>query len=111
MHAQQERVDSLNYFNDTVFLTPVSLATKEVVLLIEAAPVSMPYYLSSLATVNQMRRLGEDPHGSRVYRRKSRVCGQYTRQDHPMETSERILQYYKIKDNKTHYKYKIYLVK
>jgi len=22
MHAKQERVDSLNYFNDTVFLTP-----------------------------------------------------------------------------------------
>ena len=94
----------MNYFNDTVFLTPVSLATKQVVLLIEAAPVSIPYNLSSLATVNQMRQLG-------VYRRKSRVCGQFTRQDHPMETSERILQYYKIKDNKTHDKYMIYLVK
>jgi len=25
MHANQERVDSLNYFNDTVFLTPMYL--------------------------------------------------------------------------------------
>ena len=25
IHAQQERVDSLNYFYDTVFLTPVYL--------------------------------------------------------------------------------------
>ena len=24
-----------------------------------------------------------------IYRRKSRVCGQYTRQDHPMENSEK----------------------
>jgi len=26
MHAQQERVDSLNYFNDTVFWTPMYLS-------------------------------------------------------------------------------------
>jgi len=49
----------------------------------------MPYCLSSLlATANQISRLGEAPHGSRVYRRKSRVCGQYTWQDYPMENSE-----------------------
>ena len=35
MHATQERVDSLNLFNDTVFLTPV--------LFIEAATVSTPF--------------------------------------------------------------------
>jgi len=33
-----------------------------------------------------MSRLGEAPHGSRVYRRKRRVYEQYTRQDYPMGT-------------------------
>jgi len=36
-----------------------------------------------------MRRLGEAPHGSRVYRRKSRVYEQYTRQGHPMGNTEK----------------------
>ena len=94
MHAKQECVDSLKYFNDTVFLTPdcvfAFFATKQIVLLIEAAPASTPYCLSSLlATVNQIRRLGEAPHGSRV-------CEQYTRQDHSMENSVKIVQYYKV---------------
>jgi len=58
MHAKQERVDSLNYFNDTVFLTLINR--------------SGAYCLSSLlVTANQISRLGEAPHGSCVYRRKS----------------------------------------
>ena len=70
-------------------------ATKQVVLFIEAAPVLTPCCLPSLlATANQMSRLVEAPHGSRVYRRNSRVYGQYTRQDHPMGNTEQILQYY-----------------
>ena len=118
MHAKQEHIDSLNYFNETAFLTHVYLsffATKKVVLFIEAAPVSTPCCLPSLlATANQISRLGEAPHGSRVYRGeapqrsrvyrgeaphgsrvyrwKSCVCGQYTRQDHLMENSEKLLQ-------------------
>ena len=48
-----------------------------------------------LATANQMRRLGEAPHGNRVYGRKIRVYEQYTRQDNPMESSDKISQYYK----------------
>ena len=52
MHAKQERVERLNYFNDTVF---VCFATKQVVLFIEAAPVATPCCLPSLlATVNQI---------------------------------------------------------
>ena len=51
-------------------------ATKQVVLFIEAAPVLTPCCLPSLlATANQMSRLVEAPHGSRVYRRNSRVYG------------------------------------
>jgi len=66
------------------------LATKHVVLLIEAAPVSTPYCVSSLlATANQISRLDETPQGSRVYRRKSREYGQYTRQDHPMGNTDK----------------------
>ena len=82
MHATQERVDSLNLFNDTVFLTPV--------LFIEAATVSTPFCLPPLlTTANQMSRFGMAPHESRVYRRKSRVYEQYTRQDHPMGNAEK----------------------
>jgi len=62
MHAKQYHIDSLNYFNDTVFLTHVYLSflqTKQVVLLIEAVPVATPYCLSSLlATYNQISRFG-----------------------------------------------------
>ena len=79
MHAEQERVDSLNYFNDAVSLTPVYLscfATKQVVLLTDAVPVSTPYCLSSLlATSNQISRLGKATHESRVYGRTCRLCG------------------------------------
>ena len=47
-------------------------ATKQVVLFIEAAPVSTPCCLPSLlATVNQMSRLGEAQRVSSVYRRKA----------------------------------------
>ena len=63
MHAKQERVDSLYYFNDKLFLTPVYLSfftSKQIVLLIEAAPVSTSCCLPSLlATANQISRLGE----------------------------------------------------
>jgi len=49
----------------------------------------MPYCLPSLlATVNQISRTGEAPHGSRVYARKSRVCEQYSRQDDPMGNTQ-----------------------
>ena len=52
MHAKQERVESLNYFNDTVF---VCFATKQVVLFIEAATVATPCCLPSLlVTANQI---------------------------------------------------------
>ena len=57
---------------------------------------------SLLSTDNQMSRLGGASHGSRVYRRKSRVYGQYTRQDHPMgntETSCSIINVYILKFN------------
>ena len=57
MHAKQERIDSLNYSNDTVFLARVFVcfAIKHVVLFIEVAPVSMPYCLPFLlASVNQI---------------------------------------------------------
>ena len=81
MHAKQEHVDSLKYSNDTCEF--VCFATKQVVLFIEAAPVSTPHCLPSLlATANQISRLGEATHGSRVY-------GQYTRQDHPMGNTEK----------------------
>ena len=67
-------------------------------LFIEAAPVSTPYYVPSLlATSNQISVSGEAPHGSRVYVRKSRVNEQYTRQDHTMGNTEKVLQYYKNK--------------
>ena len=79
MHAEQERVDSLNYFNDAVSLTPVYLscfATKQVVLLIDAVPVSTPYCLSSLlATSNQISGLGKATHESLLYGRTCRLCG------------------------------------
>ena len=81
MLLKQERVNSLNFFNDTMFLTPMYLffASKQVVLFIEAVPVPTPYCLPSLlATANQMSRFGEAPHGSGVYRRKCRVYEQYT---------------------------------
>jgi len=54
MHAKQDHIDSLNYFNDTVFLTHVYLSflqTKQVVLFIEAVPVATPYCLSSRHTI------------------------------------------------------------
>ena len=61
MHAKQ-------VLNSCVF---VFFATKQVVLFLKVAPVSTPYcLLSLLTTVNQISRLGEAPHGSRVYRRK-----------------------------------------
>ena len=92
MHAKQERVESLNYYNDTVFRYTcvfVCFATKQVVLFIEAVPFSTPYCLPSLlVTANQISRTDEAPHGSCVYE-------QYTRQDHPMGNTEKILQYYK----------------
>ena len=82
--TRRERVDSLNFFNDTVFF--VFFATKHVVLLIEAVPVSTPYCLPYvLNTSNQMSRFGEAQPGSRVYRRKE----QYKRQDHPMGNTEK----------------------
>ena len=94
MHAKQERVDSLNYFNDTLFLTPVYLSfftSKQIVLLIEAAPVSTSCCLPSLlATANQISRLGEPC----IRKKRTRVCGQYTRQDHPVGNTDTIFQYY-----------------
>ena len=39
--------------------------------------------------------IGDAPCGSRVYRRKSRVYEQNTRQDHPIGNTEKILQHYK----------------
>jgi len=39
--------------------------------------------------------MGDAPCGSRVYRRKSRVYEQNTRQDHPIGNTETILQHYK----------------
>ena len=100
MHTKQELVESLNYSNDTVFLTQCIclFSTKQVVLFIEAAPVSTPYCLPSLlATSNQISRTGEASHGSHVYGRESRVYEQYTRQNHPMGNTEQILHYYKYK--------------
>ena len=98
MHA--EPVDSLNNFNDPVFLTPVCLfATIQVVLFIDAVPFLTPYCLPLLlAKANQITcsRTGKAPYWSRVYKRKSRLYGQYTRQDHPMANTEKILQCYKI---------------
>ena len=98
MNAKQERVDSLNY-GDTVFLSPMYLSflqPNKVVLFTEAAPVSTPCCLPSLlVTANQISQLGEAPYGSRVYRRKKRVYGQYTQQDNLMGNTEQILQYYK----------------
>jgi len=71
MHSKQEHVESLNYYNDKVFLTHVYLSVLQplqVVLFIEAVPVSTPYCLPSLlATANQISRTSEAPHGSRVY--------------------------------------------
>ena len=65
MHAKQERVESLNYYNDTCEF--VFFATKQVVLFIEAVPVSTPHCLPSLlATSNQISLTGEAPHGGRV---------------------------------------------
>ena len=65
MHANQEVDNSLNYSNDTLFLTPIYLsffATKQAVLFIEAVPVSTSYCLPSLlATANQMSRFCEAP--------------------------------------------------
>ena len=56
MHAKQERVVSLNYSNDTVFLTHMYLSV--------STPYCLPYLL---ATANQFSRTGESPHWSRVY--------------------------------------------
>ena len=46
---------------------------------------------SLLATANQISRIGEAPHGSRVYGRKSCVYEQYTRQAHPIGNTEKNL--------------------
>jgi len=54
-----------------------------------------PSLASQLATDNQMSQLVNASHESRVYRRQSRVYGQYTRHDHAMGNTEKILQYYK----------------
>jgi len=47
LNTKQERVDRLNYFNDSVLNVYefVFFETKQVYLLIEAAPVSTPYCL------------------------------------------------------------------
>ena len=83
MHAHQEHVDSLKYFNYTVFLiTPIYLSILQLnmsFVFIEAARVSTPYRSPSLLdTVNQMSRFVEAPYE------------QYTRQDHPMENPEQM---------------------
>jgi len=44
MHAKQERVESFNYLNDTVFLSPVYLSF-ETKYLIYRTPISTPYCL------------------------------------------------------------------
>ena len=55
-------------------------------------PVSTPCCLPFiLAKANQMSRFGEVPHGSCVYRRKSRVYEQY---NYSMKNTGTMLQYY-----------------
>ena len=82
MHAKQERDERLNYSNDSVLNTCVFVcfATEQVVLFIEAVPVSTPYCLSPLlALANQISRTVEAPHGRRVYGRNSRTTIYTTR--------------------------------
>ena len=75
MHEQQERIDSLKYCNGTVVLTPVSLSFLQpnMSFYLSKRLLFRPNYITLLVTVNQMSRLGDAPHGSCVYRGKSRV--------------------------------------
>ena len=67
LKTKSEPVDSLNFFNDTYLIK---------VILVSVFQPNKTFYLS--------KRWGSI-RGVLIYRRKSRVCNQYTRQDCPME--------------------------
>ena len=93
MHAKQERVESLNYSNDMMFLTLVYLSFLQPNKSFYLSKQQLfrrhiIYHLYQLQPINTSQT-GKAPHGSRVYGRKSRVYEQYTRQDHPMGNTEK----------------------
>jgi len=70
-----EPVDSINFFNDTLLIT---------VMFVSVLKPNTTFCLSN--------RRGSI-WGVIIYRRKTRVCNQYTRQDCPMGIKEKILQF------------------
>ena len=91
MHVKQEHVDSLNYFNDTLFLTPVCWFCNQTIRFNYRSDAMLLTISTSYSQSNESNGLGSTWD---IEERTIRVYEQYTRQDHPMENTETILQYY-----------------
>jgi len=92
MCVKQERVDSFKYLNDMLFLTPVWVffcnQTSHFNYRSDAMLLTISTNYSQSNESNGWGSIWD------IKERKSRVYEQYTRQDHPMENTETILQYY-----------------
>jgi len=87
--VKQEHVDSLNYFNDTLFLTPVCCFCNQTIRFNYRSDAMLLTISTSYSQSNGWGSTWD------IEERTSRVYEQYTRQDHIMVNTETILQYYK----------------
>jgi len=92
MHAKQERFDSLNYCDDMVFLTLVYLPFCNQISFIYRSGACFDVMLFTISTScsESNESIVEAHHRSRLFRRKIRVYGQSTRQDHPLGNTDNL---------------------